>query len=60
MSYMEYMVMLGYKVEQELLDKKINKQYRLNQQADAEERPNRHRPARFWWHYNPNKPDQKK
>jgi hypothetical protein len=57
MNYVEYMVI---KVERELLDKKVNEPYRLNQQVDADERPNRHRPARFWWHYDPNKPDQKR
>ena len=60
MNYVEYMVMLGYKVERELLNKKINEPYRFNQQVDAEERPNRHRPVRFRRHFDPDKPDQKR
>jgi hypothetical protein len=59
MIYTEYMVMMGYKVEQELRDKQLNEPYRLNQEI-TEERPQRQRPVRFRRHFDPDKPDQKR
>ena len=59
MNYTEYMVMIGYRTEQELLDKKVNEQYRVNQH-EPNEKPQRSRPPRFWWHHDPNMPDDKK
>lgn len=59
MDYTEYMMMFSYKTEEKLLDKKINERHRRNRE-DADERPNRSRPRRFWWHLRPQKSEQKR
>ena len=58
MNYTEYMLMFAHRVEQDLLDKKANERYRINQ-YDTNEKPQRSRPPRFWWYHDPNKPDDK-